>query len=63
MTGRQAIELQLRKLTKAIKLLRDEDLTLPALMVFKGTIDSLAWLQRKNPNGDSNGQDFQTWVD
>ena len=63
MTGRQALDFQIQKLIKAIQLLRDESLILPALMLFYATIDGLAWLQRKNQQGESTHCDFETWVD
>jgi hypothetical protein len=66
MTGRRVLELQLTRLTKAIRLLREHeqpDLMLPALMILYATIDGLGWLERKDLNGDSTSEDFRSWVD
>jgi hypothetical protein len=63
MTGRQVLDFQLARLTKAIHLLWDEDLVIPALMLLYATIDGLAWLQRKDLKGNSNSGDFRDWVD
>lgn len=63
MTGRQTLDRQVVRLTKAIHLLWDQDLVVPALMLLYATIDGLAWLQRRNPKGDSDGDDFRGWVD
>ncbi len=63
MTGDQALQFQLTKLRRAVELLLKDGLVLPALMLFFATVDGLAWLARKNPDGDSTGDDFEQWVD
>ena len=58
------LDRQVARLTKAIRLLweQGDEGVLPALILVFATIDGLAWLQRRNRTGDSDGADFQKWV-
>src|SRR4051812_24453198 len=59
------LDRQVARLTKAIRLLweQGDEGVLPALILVFATIDGLAWLQRRNRAGDSDGADFQRWVE
>ena len=65
MDGLGVLDRQVARLTKAIRLLweQGDEGVLPALILVFATIDGLAWLQRRNRTGESDGADFQKWVE